>query len=417
MSKEIYRKVSLDRLSSPEQLDLLLDVTTSRGWVALLALCLSVAAGVAWGVMGATDTTIGGQGVIVRSGGVFNVVTLGAGRVTEIRVHAGDIVTAEQVVARVAQPQLVARLKNSHEEIEMAQTARDRILSGRAEGDQARLGSMAKQKANLEQEIKDTEEQIRIVKEQIPVDQQLVAKGLITKQTALQTEQKLAQLEGNVGKLKAQISELQTQEVEMRHQAAQMALEHQNRIEDLNRQMRVTVNDLGQSSNVVSPNAGRVVEVKVYPGAIVQGGSPIISIEPLVKKLETVAYVSSAQAKEIHVGMSVRISPSGIQREEYGYMLGAVASIADFPATQEVIVHTFENDALARAMLNNGPVTELRVRFLEDPATRSGFKWSSPQGPPATISSGSVCNIEVVTREDPPASLVIPYLKKTLGLS
>ena len=157
--------------------------------------------------------------------------------------------------------------------------------------------------------------------------------------------------------------------------------------------------------------------MKVYPGAIVQGGSPIISIEPLVKKLETVAYVSSAQAKEIHVGMSVRISPSGIQREEYGYMLGAVASIADFPATQEGIVHTFENDALARAMLNNGPVTELRVRFLEDPATRSGFKWSSPQGPPATISSGSVCNIEVVTREDPPASLVIPYLKKTLGLS
>jgi len=417
VSKEIYRKVSLDRLSSPEQLDLILDVTTSRGWIALLALCLSVGAGVAWGVLGATDTTVTGQGVIVRSGGVFNVVSLGSGRVTEIRVHIGDIVQAEQVIALVAQPQLVARLKNSREEIDMARTARDRILSGRAVGDQARRDSLAKQRASIEQEIKDTQEQIRIVKEQIPVDQQLVGKGLITKQTALQTEQKLAQLEGNIGKLSAQISDLQAQEVEMGQQASQMALEHQNRIEDLNRQMRVTVNDLGQSANVVSPNAGRVVEMKVYPGAVVQAGSPIISIEPLVKKLETIAYVSSAQAKEIHPGMVVRISPSGIQREEYGYMLGTVASIADFPATQEAIIRTFENEALARAMLNNGPVTELRVRFLEDPVTQSGYKWSSPKGPPATISSGSVCNIEVVTREEAPVSLVIPYLKKTLGLS
>ena len=34
----MFRKVALDRLSSPEELDQLLRVTTSRSWLALLGL-------------------------------------------------------------------------------------------------------------------------------------------------------------------------------------------------------------------------------------------------------------------------------------------------------------------------------------------------------------------------------------------
>ena len=97
--KEIYRKVSLDRLASPEQLDLLLNVTTAKGWVALLALCISLLAGIGWGLFGSLDTSVSGQGVIVRGNGVYNVVPLAAGRVTGLNVKVGDIITAGEVVA------------------------------------------------------------------------------------------------------------------------------------------------------------------------------------------------------------------------------------------------------------------------------------------------------------------------------
>src|SRR5690349_6039848 len=107
MGKEIFRKASLDRLASPEQLDQLLRVTTPRGWIALAALCGAVSAGVAWGFLGASNATVAGQGVIIRSGGVFNVVPFAGGRVIELRVQVGDVVQANQVVARVAQPGLI----------------------------------------------------------------------------------------------------------------------------------------------------------------------------------------------------------------------------------------------------------------------------------------------------------------------
>src|SRR5271163_5334576 len=104
MPKEIFRKVSLDRLSSPEQIDQLLQVTTARGWVALVALCGCIAAAVIWSLTSFTETTISASGVISGEEGVNNVVSLGTGTVTEIKVKAGDKIKAGQMVAHVAQP-------------------------------------------------------------------------------------------------------------------------------------------------------------------------------------------------------------------------------------------------------------------------------------------------------------------------
>lgn len=46
---KIFRKVSLDRLSSPEELDQRLAVTTPIGWLALVSISLLVTAALIWG--------------------------------------------------------------------------------------------------------------------------------------------------------------------------------------------------------------------------------------------------------------------------------------------------------------------------------------------------------------------------------
>jgi HlyD family secretion protein len=417
MAREIYRKVSLDRLSSPEQLDLLLNVTSSKGWVGLLALCGALLAGLLWGFLGRIDTTVPGQGVIVRLGGVYNVVPLAPGRLIEVRVKVGDIITAGQVVARIAQPNQEQKLKAAREQMSEADRAVQRQHGADAAAEAAKKEAIAKQTLAMEQEIRDTENQIAFAKQQIPIDEQLADKGLVTRQTAINDKLKVAQLEGSISKLQGQISQLQAESVSTTNQVAQASVESRNKLGDLARNIRQAENDLNWASNVVSTNGGRVVELKVYPGAIVNAGEAIISIEPGVNALEAITYVPSAKAKEIRPKMPVNISPSGVQREEYGYMLGTVASIGDFPATSEAIVRTFENDALAKDMLGAGPVTEVRVHFTPDLRTRSGFKWSSPQGPPTRLSSGSVCAVEVVTRSQPPIATVLPYLKKKLNIS
>jgi pyruvate/2-oxoglutarate dehydrogenase complex dihydrolipoamide acyltransferase (E2) component len=101
MSRPLFRNVALERLSSGEQLDRLLQVTTPRGWLALAALSLLLLAGLAWAVAGRVATTAGGQGVLIRPAGVQSIVSPQAGVVTGVLVRAGDVVFKDREVVRL----------------------------------------------------------------------------------------------------------------------------------------------------------------------------------------------------------------------------------------------------------------------------------------------------------------------------
>src|SRR3954452_5046237 len=110
IDQHIFRKVALDRLSSPEQLDQLLPVTDRRGWLALVAFLVIIVTAVGWSLRGTIPQNVAGTGILVTSGGVLEVVPAAGGRITEVVVHVGDLVTRGQLVARRAQPEIAARL-------------------------------------------------------------------------------------------------------------------------------------------------------------------------------------------------------------------------------------------------------------------------------------------------------------------
>jgi HlyD family secretion protein len=416
MDKKLFRQVSLDRLSSPEQIDHLLRVTSARGWVALLTLWGVLAAALIWGLTGSIDTTVTGSGVLAHTGGVDTVVATGGGVVMNIAVKVGESVKAGQVVAHVAQPALAEKLREAYAELAEARRSREKILADRANGNAARSQAMQKQVDSYERDIVDNNEQIRLAKEQIPVDEELLKKGLITKQTAIQDLQKISTLESNVQKLGAQIGQVQAEKVNMQSDASRLALDLTSKISDLMRNLESLHENIGRTSEVTSHLDGRVVEIQSYQGALVNSGQPIVSIEPSVGSLKAYAYISAAKVKEIQRGMEVHLSPSGVHREEHGYMIGTVDYVAEYPATLEAIVRTFENETLARSMIGEGPVTRVDVRLLPNDKTPSGYTWSTRKGSPTKITSGSVCDVEVVSLQQRPIDLVLPYMKRQLGL-
>ena len=107
MAKQIFRAVSLERLSSPEQLDRLMQVTTPKGWLALLTIGVLLAMAVFWSIFGSIPDKVNGLGILIKSGGVVSIKCLSAGQVTDIRVGVGDVVSRGQVVARIGQPDMV----------------------------------------------------------------------------------------------------------------------------------------------------------------------------------------------------------------------------------------------------------------------------------------------------------------------
>ena len=82
MESNLFRKKSLERLSSPEQLDVIMRVIGPKRWLALAGLFLVLGVVIIWGYAGTIDSKVAGDGIIVRAGTVLNVVTSGAGLVT-----------------------------------------------------------------------------------------------------------------------------------------------------------------------------------------------------------------------------------------------------------------------------------------------------------------------------------------------
>jgi hypothetical protein len=104
----MFRERALERVSSPEQLDRLVRVTSPRRWLALVALLLVVAAVVVWAAVSSVPTTITLPGFYIPQGGLRVIQAPGAGTVQGLDVAIGDHVVAGEQVGVVRGPGGVA---------------------------------------------------------------------------------------------------------------------------------------------------------------------------------------------------------------------------------------------------------------------------------------------------------------------
>jgi len=415
-ASNLFRKVAIERMSSPEQLDQLLRVTTPKTWLALISLVAILGAAVSWGYVGELTTKVSGDGVLIRSGGVQSVSPLGAGQVVDLKVRAGDHISVGQAIATVAPPALLDKIKVTQGQIADAEKQRDNLFKVRADHTSLQLAFLKNQRDNLGREIQALGQEAKTVEDQIATDEELLTKGLVTKQRLYLTKQKLVSIQGNIASKRAEITQLDSAEFQAKNESLEPDLQLQNRITDLKRELQVLEKQLETQSMVISPYSGQVLELKVSPGSLVQGGEAIISLHPDFEKLEALVCIPSAKAREVRPGMEAEISPSAVKREEYGFIRGRVLSVSDNPATEAALMRLFENGSLVKSLESAGPVTEIRVAMETDARTPSGFRWSFPQGAPVKLSGGTICAGEIVTRKQKPISLVFPFVKETLGI-
>ena len=121
MAEGLFRKEQLERLSSPEQLEQLLQVTTPKSWMALFARGAVAGGRRLLGIYGTVETEVAGQGVLIGAGGLLDIIAPSAGVVTMINAKAGDFVEKGQLVGRVAQPKSMAKLNWTESELRRLQ--------------------------------------------------------------------------------------------------------------------------------------------------------------------------------------------------------------------------------------------------------------------------------------------------------
>ena len=90
--KSIYRKSALDKLSSLEQLDKAMKVSTPMSWIALFGITVIIVVTLIWSIKGRLPSTVTAKGVLVSTNTSTNTVFSGeAGTVQAIEGYGHDV--------------------------------------------------------------------------------------------------------------------------------------------------------------------------------------------------------------------------------------------------------------------------------------------------------------------------------------
>ncbi|HIJ97282.1 MAG TPA: NHLP bacteriocin system secretion protein [Desulfuromonadales bacterium] len=414
--REIFRKVSLERLSSPERLDVLTEVTTSFGWLALCALGLLVLMSLTWGWAGSIPVTVRGEGMLVNRGGVTNVVTLGSGQVTELFVKPNDTVQAGQAIATIAQPLASTDVKNAQAELHELRQQHEKLVRFAKNDLDLQVVSIKAQQETLQHSISGLEKKGDFYRSQLEKQIKLKEKGLLIPAKVEATRQEIAGITEQIESLKVKLTELKTQENLSRNRAQDMVAQSANKISVFERNIAAMTSKVTIESNVISSISGKVVEIKVAKGTVVSAGTPVLSLEHGEKQLEGIIYISEADGKKIRPGMKLDVIPSSVRREEHGSMVGTVQSVSEYPASAAGIMTVLGNEQLVQRLMRNGAPYTAYVELQSDSSSANGFKWTSGKGPSTPIVSGTLCAAQVTVERRRPLGLVIPFLKKSMGL-
>jgi len=415
-SERIFRASALQRAASPEELDHLVGITKPSDWILTIVVAVSLAAAIVWGILGRIPSRVSGQGILVGSGRVVDAVSAAEGRLASLSVSIGDHVARGQTIAQIAQTDIEQKYKNAAEVYKERQREHDDMEAKVTAELAAKADNFEKLEAAFNKVIDATNQRVQFLSTDVKNLEQLMAKGLTTRKILedrrlelTEAQQRMTDSQNEILKLHAQKADLETQR-EHELQQAQFAANNARR------EMEALAGTLGLNSEVLSPIEGRVVEIKISTGSVLNIGTPVVLIEDEGAKLEAVVYIPSDQGKNVKAGLQVHVAPSTVKREEFGTMVGTVTSVSDFPVTPQGMAAVLHNDQLVKLFSHDGAPYAVSVSLQRDASTTSGYRWAVGKGPEIHLTSGTLAQAEITTRNRRPLDLVVPLIKKLTGI-
>ena len=417
VSQRTFRSVALQRAASPEQLDYLVQITRPSDWILIFAICLALAGALTWGVVGRVPTRTAGEGILISGGGrVVEAASDAAGRLASISVSVGDRVVQGQLLAQIVQTDIQQRHTNAVE-VFRERERQHADLIGKTERELvSKAQNFAKLEAAFNQVIKVTDQRIEYLTVDVKSLEDLLAKGYTTRRNLEDRRRDLTDAQQRREDTRNEILKLRVQKTDLETQRERESQQSEFTLNEARRQMDAAAGMLNQNTQVISPIDGRVLEVKISPGAVLGVGTPVVAIESEGEKLEALIYIPAERGKNVKQGMPVRIEPSTSKREEFGTMVGTVVSISDFPITPQAMAAVLHNENLVNRFSKEGAAYAATVSLEQDPGTISGYRWAVGEGPPIRLTSGTLTRAEITTRTQRPLDLVVPLLRRLTGI-
>lgn len=163
--ESIFRQESLERLSSPERLDQLMQVLAPKDWLVLTVFGGLTVLGLVWSFLGRIPITIEGRGIFLQPRQVVELQSSIAGQIESLKITSGQCVKKNEVLATINPIDLRKQLQLTKEKLaQLQKQATDSSLISNQRMELEKI-AIAVSQESLQKRLQDAQALTPILKE------------------------------------------------------------------------------------------------------------------------------------------------------------------------------------------------------------------------------------------------------------
>lgn len=413
----IFRERAVDSASSPESINRVAPIASARLWVLLVGAGAVVATFTAWGFFGSIPLTVRGTGILIEGSMVVAAEAPADGRIGDLLAKPGDRVEQGQVLAVVANPLLEAQRID-------AENAAARLREQDANMTAAEDVASAAFTASMN--VRDSECRRRIDRaaaialdfsKAVEVKRDLVRQGLLAESELLTIANATLEIERSLSDARSELLRIQADRTEASIRRQQDRQRRENGISDADALIRQLAARMSAERNVIAPRPGKLVQLTRSPGDVVHKGNTVAIISDAGDgRLRCYAFFPLTEGKRVQKDMHAHVEPSIADRERFGVISSVVRDVEPVVGTRDSFLRIMNSPEVAQDIERRYGGTVSAVIDLEvDAASPTGLRWTGGVGYPKQLTPGTLCDVDVVTEDVAPISLLVPWLRQAFG--
>ncbi|BAC75205.1 hypothetical protein AQJ43_34335 [Streptomyces avermitilis] len=157
--------------------------------------------------------------------------------------------------------------------------------------------------------------------------------------------------------------------------------------------------------------AGRITALAATIGAIIQTGANVAAVEKVAHAsdpLYATVYVPAENASSIPANAAVDLTVQSVPTQQYGVLHGHVKSVDRTVQTRQQIAAFLGDSQLGEQFTKKGRPVAVLVRLDRSSGTKSGYQWSSADGPPYTLASMTLATGSIRLADQRPVDWLLP---------
>jgi len=164
-------------------------------------------------------------------------------------------------------------------------------------------------------------------------------------------------------------------------------------------------------TKLIAPEDGVIEELNAAVGDQMDASEPIMWLRTSAAPRYVFAFLPVSSGDLVDAGMAAKVNLASVDSQKYGLLLGKVQNVFVYQASMNQPQLRAIPIEMRKYLVSEYPSVLVVVELEMDPSTVSGYKWTSPKGPPEPLSAGVFGEVKITIENRRPISYVIPGIE------